>query len=679
MRRLVSIISALAALVLLVVILSTATLVDRRPPVVERVSLSAPAGGERIAQTISVIDVEFSEPVDRGSVERRFRIEPYVAGAISWDGSTAIFTPSSRLPPATRFVVTVELGFTDVVGNVATVGLEPWAFSTVGQPSIVGTTPDDGAAGLPVDTRITLRFDRLMDTRAVEAAIRIDPSAGLGFSWNGDRLSVAFDQPLRFGTAYTLTVGGRAADTAGNPIQAPFALRFATVNAGLGVATTVPAPGVPGISVRSPISIVFDAPIDPRTVGNALRITPPVGGEARVVAVPDDTGPAAAGAGRVLLFTPSGSLAPHTTYTVTLAPVVARADNPRQVAAGRTWAFTTGAPSSSAQNQIAFLSTRAGVRNVWLMNPDGSNPRQLTTELAPVTGFDATGDGAWLAWAAGGVVSVMRADGSDRRRLTGDGVHEYAPQVTPDGRSVLVGRRSTAGADLGYWLVPISILQGSERRVLASGAPPLGSVGLIGDGAVGGDGLATWAGRAAFDPSGRWLLLVTGGGDALVLDLQEAGGRTPSPAALTGLIADGAPVWMVARGRFALVAREVGRQGTSVWTLDAGGRADLGIAATGTLDAAPDGALAVLVRPGAASSARLALVQAGGGGPARSLTETSALDDRWPAFSPDGATILFSRISTGASSQSTGIWTISRSGSGLAQLSTDGAEPRWLP
>ena len=91
----------------------------------------------------------------------------------------------------------------------------------------------------------------------------------------------------------------------------------------------------------------------------------------------------------MLVFRPSNPLAAHTTYTVSLAPVVTRLDAPDQVAAGRTWTFTTGQPAVSGQNQIAFLTARSGVRNVWLMNPDGSNARQLTTELVPVAGFDA--------------------------------------------------------------------------------------------------------------------------------------------------------------------------------------------------------------------------------------------------------------------------------------------------
>ena len=64
------------------------------------------------------------------------------------------------------------------------------------------------------------------------------------------------------------------------------------------------------------------------------------------------------------MFTPASPLAPHTTYTVELGPDVRRAGDPGQVAAGRSWTFTTGGQTASAQNQVAFLSPRGGIRNV---------------------------------------------------------------------------------------------------------------------------------------------------------------------------------------------------------------------------------------------------------------------------------------------------------------------------
>jgi Tol biopolymer transport system component len=61
------------------------------------------------------------------------------------------------------------------------------------------------------------------------------------------------------------------------------------------------------------------------------------------------------------------------------------------------------------------------------------------------------------------------------------------------------------------------------------------------------------------------------------------------------------------------------------------------------------------------------------------LTTAPDLVDRFPGFSPDGTTVLFSRVPTTAQTRSAGIWLADLDGRDLRQLSTDGAYPRWLP
>ena len=197
-----------------------------------------------------------------------------------------------------------------------------------------------------------------------------------------------------------MTVSSAAADTDGSHLAAPFDGAFTTVAAGLGVDAVVPADGVAGIGVRTPIAVMFDGPIDPASVQGAIRITPEIGGDIRVVQPPSDVAvppPPPDGSaspsieptpsdtpGSVLLFTPSNPLAQHTTYTVELGPIVERAGDPGQVAAGRTWTFTTGGQTTSAQNQIAFLSDRGG------------DPERLADEprrLEPAPDHDRAGPG----------------------------------------------------------------------------------------------------------------------------------------------------------------------------------------------------------------------------------------------------------------------------------------------
>lgn len=694
-RRWVETLVALVALAALGLVLYNATLVDRRPPTVSRLSLSATAGDDHVAQTLAAIDLEFSEPVDRASVERRFEIEPHVGGTFTWDRDTvAIFTPARKLPSDTQFSVSVAAGFSDRAGNVAPDPAGPFAFRTVGPPVVTALSPLAGTSGVATDVVAELTFDRLMDTASVEAATAIQPAVPFRSSWSGPGLTIAFSAPLAFGTTYTITVGSAAADTDGSHLAAPFSASFTTVAAGLGIEMVVPADGVSGIGIRTPIAIVFDGPIDPTSVVGALRITPDVSGDVRVVAPlgdvalpnpspstsaePTSPPPGPAGTGTILLFTPSGPLAQHTTYAIELEPVVRSADDPDQVAAGRTWTFTTGGQPTSAQNQIAFLSARGAVRNVWLMNPDGSNPRQVTTELAPVTAYDVTSDGRSIVYAAGGAVRAMRLDTGVVTTLTAAVQFEYAPVLAPGGGEVLVARRDAAGVDLGYWLVPMPDADGGgpERQVLPDGAPPLGSAADGGDGLDAGPDVSVWAGRAAFDPTGLSVAVVDGQDRVVRADLDPA--TRPPALEIQGIASPiGAPLWadsvgsLGGPGTFLIVGESAG--GSGVIRLDQ--PATTLFRAAGPVAVAGHGGIATLVAP---SGAHIGYTSLASRAP-EPLTSAVDLLDRSPEFSPDGLSLLFGRVLASDPTRSAGIWLAGLDGRDLRQLSIDGSAARWLP
>lgn len=694
-RRWVETLVAIAGLAALGLVLYNATMVDRRAPTVSRISLSATAGDDHVAQTLAAIDVEFSEPVDRASVERRFQIEPHVGGTFSWDRDTvAIFTPARKLPSETAFSVSVAAGFSDRAGNAAPNPAGPFAFRTVGPPVVTSVSPVDGAVGVATNTVAVLTFDRLMDTASVGDAIAIQPAVPFQKTWSGPRLTIGFASPLAFGTNYTIIVGNGAADTDGSHLAVPFSGSFTTVAAGLGLDSVVPADGVSGVSIRTPIAIAFDGPIDPASAVGALRITPDVGGDVQVIAPPNDVAvpvasPSASGEptssppdpaenGTILVFTPSGPLAQHTTYTIELQPVVRSVADPDQVAAGRTWTFTTGGQPASAQNQIAFLSARGAVRNVWLMNPDGSNPRQVTTELAPVTAYDVTSDGRAIVYAAAGAIRSMRLDTGVVTTLTEPGLFEYAPVLAPGGGAALVGRRDAAGSDLGYWLVPMPDAPGGtpERQVLPDGAPRLGSAAAVGDRLDAGSDATAWSGRAAFDPTGTVLVVVDSQGRVIRAVLDSV---TLLPTALVQDVAApvGAPVWtdslgpVGGQGTFLIVGEVAGESG--VVRLDQ--PQSVLFPAAGPIAVAAHGGIATLVAPSGTHVGYTSLASR----MPEALTIGVDLIDRAPEFSPDGLTLVLGRVAASDPSRSAGIWLVGIDGRDLRQLSIDGSAARWQP
>jgi hypothetical protein len=685
MRRLISLISAFVAIVGLGLVLFNATTIDAKPPAIKLISLSAPGADPHLAQTLTAIDVEFSEPVRTATAEARFHIEPAIDGAFSWDGSTAIFTPSKKLPADSSFTISIAPGIEDLAGNVDEVGLQAWVFRTVGAPLVLRVTPADAATGVPLDGQVELVFDRLMDTASVEAAVSVAPQAPVTATWRGSVVTLDFGLGLQFGTTYTLTVGAQAADTGGSRLGEPFTTHFTTVGAGLGIATLMPSDGVAGIGVNTPIAIQFDAAIDPETARSALHIVPTVDGDIRIVARGGDLGspaspqPSGAAPSDTILFVPSAPLAPHTTYTLSLDPTVARLDDPTAVSSGRTWSFTTGAPTTSGQNQVAFLSSRSGVRNVWVMNPDGTNQRQLTTELNPVSSFDSSADGGQLAFSAGGVVTIMSIDGTGLRRLTlDDGRLEYGPEFTPDDSHLLLARRDPGGGDLGFWLVPLPGTSGDERQVLDHGAPGPGSGALAGDGLTETGATAPWTPRAAIDPVSTEAAVVAVDGTAWIVQLQDPGtGLVVAPVEVPVRAAD-APAWVAGRNGF--VVAGTGTDGrVALYTIDLAGHATL-IAGTdgaaGPVGLGPDGQLAVSVH---ATDGLDHLRVVDTTGTVRTLAGPAGQVDRWPAFSPDGGQVLVGRTLAAQPQASDGIWLL-EVGSGVArQLTSDGAYARWIP
>ena len=674
--RFFRLVSALAALALLGGILYNAIMVDRLPPTCTIQVSSLTTTG--LARTLTSINVSFSEAVKKDTAEGAFAMTeeivgtPKIAGTFHWQGNKLIFTPSAKLPLSTRFHVHVAAGVQDYAGNSQD-GTQDLDFTTVGAPKVSSVVPASGLEGVPVDQSIEITFDREMDTQKVIAGLTLEPAITYQASWNGPVLTLKPAIPLEYATTYTVRIGDPAVDQDGTQLPS-YTTTFKTVGIGLRVTTLVPAPNTAGVSIDTQIAVMFDTPIDPTSIDGAITVTPAVTGSTEAISLPDDGKPAskatptpATSAANVLVFTPDNPLQPDTTYFVTLSSTVKRTDG--QVASGRTWTFITGVPPANALNQIAFISPRSGIDNLWLMNPDGSNQREVTSELVPVTGYDISGDGMTIAYGAGGIVKKMSLSSDTVTTLTSTGTFEYAPTITPDGTGVVLGRRGPDGTDLGYWLV-----NGTDTRQLTkTGAPALGSMTPVAGGASEGPGTSPWAPRAAFTSDGSTMLLGRGGDGGLELvDMSGAG----NPTIDVNLQGNSRPVWVQADSAFYVVGSDDNGATWSCWRVDLSGAATrMGAAAS---DLTSSGSSLAMIVHAADGWSHVTYLSTAGGTP-RPLTDDPSFSESEPSFSPDASAVVFARTGSRLPDVSAGIWKVNVDGSGLTSLSPDGYAPRWVP
>jgi hypothetical protein len=676
---------------LLAVVLYFASTVDGRPPQVAEVRLTqALSTDARVAVTTSSVEVVFSEPVDHRQAEAAFGIEPDVDGAFSWSGSVMVFTPVDPLPLETEFTINVGSGVSDEAGNVMPDPAPAFSFRTVGPPRVIGVDPPDRSTDIGLEAVLEVTFSTLMDTASTEGAVSMRPEVPLAFTWRREVLEVAPLEPLQPDRAYELVVSTEATDQAGTPLEEESTTSFTTVAAGLSVERLVPADGTQGISVGTSVWIEVDGEIDPESLDESLTITPDVPGTLEVVA-PDGAAGMEDATARILRFTPSGPLPPTTTFEVQVQAGLRSIDG-RILARELSWSFTTGAPQPTLANQVLFLSDRSGVANLWAMNPDGSNERQVSSEMSPVTSYAAAPDGRSFVVGDGARLVASEASGGGRRILTDAGLLEFDPAFAPDGRSLIFGRADRAsGSGLGIWRRD-GFGGGAERLDLpedqAQGSPtPDPSLGPP----------VPLLRSPAYAPDGETMSWVDEAGAIVMLDLESGDlRRTPfnalePPAWLPdgrGLVTSGtlvsadAPPPLQPPGR-PIAPLDEQLIGASI--------ADLQIvrlpADGGRVVPLSIGTDAARVAVGAAG--RISFVRLSEAGRAGTLwlsderldaaTQLIEGDDRIAraAFAPDPRTLVVERVA--ADGAPAGLWLLDESSGQLSRLSDDGRRPLLLP
>jgi serine/threonine protein kinase/Tol biopolymer transport system component len=93
----------------------------------------------------------------------------------------------------------------------------------------------------------------------------------------------------------------------------------------------------------------------------------------------------------------------------------------------------------TSDGKVVYTSLASGNMDLWIMNADGSNQRQLTTDAQPDDSPAVSADNRYIVFNSlrGGLPSVWRMDidGSNQKQLTTQ--EDYALDISPDGRWIV--------------------------------------------------------------------------------------------------------------------------------------------------------------------------------------------------------------------------------------------------
>lgn len=121
--------------------------------------------------------------------------------------------------------------------------------------------------------------------------------------------------------------------------------------------------------------------------------------------------------------------------------------------------------------QIAFVSDRTGIWQIFVMDANGENQTQVTTAKhdAAYPTWNQNGDGIYysLEETRGSSIHLIQVDGShDQVLLQSQGELNSYPDLSPDGKWIAFSRFG-GDIDAGIWVMGSD---GSEPRLVASGA-----------------------------------------------------------------------------------------------------------------------------------------------------------------------------------------------------------------
>ncbi len=318
---------------------------------------TTPTDGATSIAVNSKVTATFSEAMDSTSITISTVQLSSPGGSVSrflaYDSSskTVTVTPKQNLAANTTYTATISAGVKDSAGNNMSSN-HSWSFTTSASsdttaPTVLSTTPTNGATSIYLNSKVIATFSEAMDpTTIVSSAFSLSSSGGsvsgvVAYNATSNTLTFTPDQNLTSSITYTASIATSVKDLAGNALATAKTWSFTTGTTADTTAPTVstvsPANAATAVALNSTITATFDKDMDPATIStSSVTISSSLGALAGTVSYSSKT----------VTFTPTNLLANNYTYTATISTTV-KDTSGNNMAANYSWSFTTKAYSAS--------------------------------------------------------------------------------------------------------------------------------------------------------------------------------------------------------------------------------------------------------------------------------------------------------------------------------------------
>lgn len=244
---------------------------DTTPP---EIAQRTPAPGATNVGIGTSVVVQFNERMNFSSVQSAFSWS-FNSGTVAWDmqeesDNTFVFTAQQPLMNGTMYNVSMQGTAQDQAGNPLSGGTSNWSFTTTAAadntpPTLVSSTPANGALNVPVNSNLSLTFSEPIDQTSLEGVI-LSPDVGDGVeTWSNGGATITFDPDVDMldDTQYTLIIPpGNVRDLAGNGTTSVYQVTWSTgasLASGQFSGTLSGHPGTPAANPAGALVIAADS------------------------------------------------------------------------------------------------------------------------------------------------------------------------------------------------------------------------------------------------------------------------------------------------------------------------------------------------------------------------------------------------------------------------------------